>query len=64
MLGGGYDQRKSTIKKQSSFLIENKKKATNKSFLDLSADELCDNKSDVSGRGGDDTSQRLVRLKH
>lgn len=36
------------LKKQSSFLIENRQRKSNRSFLDLSADDMGDNKSDLS----------------
>ena len=50
------------FKKQSSFLIDTRKKVT-KSFLDLSADDITDTKSDLSAKGGN-RSTHIVKLKH
>lgn len=51
------------LKKQSSFLIENRQRKSNRSFLDLSADDMGDNKSDLSN--DDIMGNRSMRiLKH
>lgn len=57
---------KPPVKKQPSFLIEDKsKKATSRSFIDLSADDNTDSRSDISGYTGDNTlSNRPPRRQH